>query len=152
MDKWDLRFLSLAVHVSSWSKDPRTRVGAVIVNEQKQVLSLGYNGFPRGVLDIEERYQQRSTKYLFVAHAERNALDNCFTDTRGSTLYTTLAPCNECVKSIIQKGIKRIVTLTSNDRPQDNSDAAELMLQEANVKLDTIDYESFAQIQSEQSE
>ena len=152
MDKWDLRFLSLAVHVSSWSKDPRTRVGAVIVNEQKQVLSPGYNGFPRGVLDIEERYQQRSTKYLFVAHAERNALDNCFTDTRGSTLYTTLAPCNECVKSIIQKGIKRIVTLTSNDRPQDNSDAAVLMLQEANVKLDTIDYESFAQIQSEQSE
>lgn len=107
---WDVRFLELASHVSSWSKDPSTKVGAVIVNDNNQVLSLGYNGFPRGVLDKRSRYEDRQTKLLFVAHAERNALDNAFVDVRGATLYTTLCPCNECAKSIVQKGIKRVVS------------------------------------------
>lgn len=107
---WDQRFMDLAAHVSLWSKDPSTKVGAVIVNSDKLVLSLGYNGFPRGVLDLEERYKDRPTKYLFVAHAERNALDNSYGDMRGATLYTTLCPCNECTKSIIQKGIKKVVS------------------------------------------
>lgn len=107
---WDTRFLELAQHVSGWSKDPSTKVGAVIANEQHQVLSIGYNGFPRGVEDRMSRYNDRDTKLLFVAHAERNALDNAFVDVRGATLYTSLCPCNECAKSIIQKGIKRVVT------------------------------------------
>ena len=107
---WDIRFLELAAHVASWSKDPKTKVGSVIVNDNNQVLSLGYNGFPRGVLDKVSRYEDRETKLLFVAHAERNALDNAFADVRGATLYTTLCPCNECAKSIVQKGIKRVVS------------------------------------------
>ena len=107
---WDTRFFELAQHVSGWSKDPSTKVGAVIANEQHQVLSIGYNGFPRGVEDRVSRYADRDTKLLFVAHAERNALDNAFVDVRGATLYTSLCPCNECAKSIIQKGIKRVVT------------------------------------------
>ncbi len=107
---WDARFLELARHVSQWSKDPSTKVGAVIANDQHQVLSIGYNGFPRGVEDRVSRYNDRETKLLFVAHAERNALDNAFVDVRGATLYTSLCPCNECAKSIIQKGIKRVVT------------------------------------------
>lgn len=107
---WDMRFLDLAMHVAQWSKDPSTKVGAVIVNDQHQVLSLGYNGFPRGVEDRVSRYNDRETKLLFVAHAERNALDNAYVDVRGATLYTSLCPCNECAKSIIQKGIKRVVT------------------------------------------
>lgn len=107
---WDVRFLELAAHVSQWSKDPNTKVGAVIVNEYKQVISLGYNGFPRGVEDRVSRYTDRNTKLLFVAHAERNALDNAYVDVRGATLYTTLCPCNECAKSIVQKGIKRVVS------------------------------------------
>lgn len=77
---WDIRFLELASHVSTWSKDPNTKVGAVIANENRQVLSLGYNGFPRGVEDKKSRYEDRATKLLFVAHAERNALDNAFVD------------------------------------------------------------------------
>ena len=107
---WDIRFIELAQHVAQWSKDPSTKVGAVIANDQHQVLSLGYNGFPRGVEDRMSRYNDRETKLLFVAHAERNALDNAFVDVRGATLYTSLCPCNECAKSIIQKGIKRVVT------------------------------------------
>ena len=107
---WDVRFLELASHVSTWSKDPSTKVGAVIANDQHQVLSLGYNGFPRGVLDKKSRYEDREIKLKFVAHAERNALDNAFVDVRGATLYTTLCPCNECAKSIVQKGIRRVVS------------------------------------------
>jgi dCMP deaminase len=109
---WDVRFLELAKHVASWSKDPNTKVGAVIVNDNRQVLSLGYNGFPRGVEDRVSRYSDRETKRLFVAHAERNALDNAYVDVRGATLYTTLCPCNECAKSIVQKGIKRVVSFS----------------------------------------
>ncbi len=107
---WDIRFLELASHVSTWSKDPNTKVGAVIANENRQVLSLGYNGFPRGVEDKKSRYEDRATKLLFVAHAERNALDNAFVDVRGATIYTTLCPCNECAKSIVQRGIKRVIS------------------------------------------
>jgi dCMP deaminase len=135
---WDKRFLDLAEHVSSWSKDPSTKVGAVIVNQDKQVLSLGYNGFPRGVEDLEERYKDRPTKYLYVAHAERNALDNAFTDTRGATLYTTLCPCNECSKSIIQKGIKRVVTNQMLDKDQSvrmNFEVSLAMFKESGVDL-----------------
>lgn len=151
-DVWDERFLGLAQLVATWSKDPRTKVGAVLVNETKQVLSVGYNGFPRGVFDLSERYDDRPTKLMFVAHAERNALDNCFTDTRGSTLYVTLPPCNECVKSIIQKGVKRIVSLTSDARPQDNSDVAMQMLTEAGIQLDFIHYDPNSQIQPDESQ
>lgn len=149
MNRWDVRFLELAKHVASWSKDPRTKVGAVLVNDTNQVLSLGFNGFPRGVRDLEERYLDRPTKSLFVAHAERNALDNCFTDTKGSTLYVTMPPCNECVKSIIQKGIKRIVTLTSEDRPQDNGHASLIMIEECGINLEAYSNEYLLQIQQQ---
>jgi dCMP deaminase len=109
MDKWDARFYDLAKHISTWSKDPSTKVGAVIVNDLKQVVGIGYNGFPRGILDSESRYSERGTKHLFVVHAERNALDNAFTDVRGCSMYITHFPCNECMKSILQRGIKRVI-------------------------------------------
>jgi len=110
MEKWDQRFFDLALLVSSWSKDPNTKVGAVIVNDLKQVLSLGYNGFPRGVRDEDARYIDRTCKHAFVVHAERNALDNAFTDVRGSYMYVTHFPCNDCAKGIVQKGIKKLFT------------------------------------------
>ena len=109
LDKWDRRFLDLASHVSDWSKDPSTHVGAVIVAPDKRIMSVGYNGFPRGVADTEERLNDRPTKYAFVAHAERNALDNTDQSIRGCTMYVTLQPCPECVKSIIQRGVKKVV-------------------------------------------
>lgn len=109
MGKWSDRFIGLADHISEWSYDPNRKVGAVIVDEKHRVISMGYNGFPRGVSDTAERYENRDTKMLFVCHAERNALDNSPAPVDGHTLYSTLFPCSECAKSIIQSGIKKVV-------------------------------------------
>ena len=76
LDKWDERYLSLAAEVATWSKDPSTQVGAVTVGSKKEVLSQGFNGFPRGIHDTDERYNDRETKYKFVVHAEMNAIYN----------------------------------------------------------------------------
>lgn len=139
-NKWHRRFFQLAHHVSDWSRDPSTRVGACIVNEDKQVLSLGFNGFPRGVEDKFERYKDKETKYKFVSHAERNALDNAYVDVKGATLYSTLFPCNECAKGIIQKGIKEVVTTQPDlDRKHNNLDESLQMFSEAGVKITFIE-------------
>lgn len=135
-NKWHRRFFELAEHVADWSKDPSTQVGACIVNEDKQVLSLGFNGFPRGVEDNHLRLADRETKYKFVSHAERNALDNAYIDVKGSTMYSTLFPCNECAKGIIQKGIKTVVTTHPDlDRTHNNLDASLQMFSEAGVEI-----------------
>lgn len=136
---WDQRFMGLAFHVSSWSKDPSTQVGAVIVNARNQVLSLGYNGFPRGIVDSVERLQNRQTKYAFIAHAERNALDNAECPVVGATLYTTLCPCNECAKSIVQRGISRVVSpLIPSGKDHWDFTSTQIMFKETNVTLDFV--------------
>ena len=141
-NKWHSRFFELAEHVSGWSQDPSTVVGACIVNDDKQVLSLGFNGFPRGVDDLTERYADKETKYKFVSHAERNALDNAYVDVKGATLYSTLFPCNECAKGIIQKGIKEVVTIRPDlMRAHNNVDVSLKMFDEAGVKISY--YEDF---------
>jgi dCMP deaminase len=109
LDKWDGRYMDLALHVAGWSKDPNTKVGSVIVTQDNKVLSLGYNGFPRGVADTDERLNNRDIKLQFVAHAERNAMDNVDAALKGCTLYCTLQPCVECAKSIIQRDITKVV-------------------------------------------
>ena len=139
MTDWDERFLSLADHVSQWSKDPRTKVGAVIVDQKKRVISLGYNGFPRGVEDTPERYDDRPTKHLFVAHAERNALDNSPMSVEGCTLYVPLVPCSECAKSIIQRGIARVVSyVPDREGANFNWDITETMFTEAGVEFNLL--------------
>ena len=139
MEKWDLRFLELADHIAQWSKDPRTKVGAVIVDEKKRVVSVGYNGFPRGVGDDDSRYVDRPTKHLFVAHAERNALDNAPLMVEGCTIYVPLLPCNECAKSIIQKGIIKVVTRPIfEDRANFNWDITIRMFREAGVEVEYV--------------
>src|ERR1700722_2700699 len=85
--KWDIRFLELAKHISNWSKDPSTKVGAVLVNDLKQVVGMGYNGFARGVQDTDERLNDRETKYKLVVHAEVNAIIQAGHAARNSTLY-----------------------------------------------------------------
>ena len=137
-EKWDRRYLDMAEHVAQWSKDPSRKVGSVIVNRYNRIVSVGYNGFPEGVLDIDERYTDRETKYLFVNHAERNALDNATVDLHGHSLYVTMFPCSECAKSIIQKGITRVIisTKTSSgdiDGPPFHFDVTKKMFEEANV-------------------
>lgn len=112
IDKWDLRFLKLAHHVSSWSKDPSTKVGAVIVDNERRVVGMGYNGFPRGVHDDPERLAQRDQKLRFVVHAEVNAILNAVRSVEGCCLYTTpLFTCGDCAKVVAQSGIVKVVSV-----------------------------------------
>lgn len=139
MTDWHKRFLDLCEHVATWSKDPSTKLGSVIVDDKKRIVSVGYNGFPRGVEDFEERYEDRPTKYLFVAHAERNALDNAPMMVDNCTMYVTLLPCNECAKSIIQKGITKVVTYRPTREDVFNWNITLTMFNEAGVDVIYID-------------
>ncbi len=117
MDKWDQRFLALADHVGRWSKDPSTRVGACIVRPDRTIVSLGYNGFPRGVRDDTERYGDRDVKYQYIVHAEMNAILSADSIPPGCTLYVSpLFPCPQCAAAVVQKGIGRIVTRLDRSR------------------------------------
>lgn len=113
IQKWDLRFLRLAEHVASWSKDPSTKCGAVIVRPDFSVVSLGYNGFPRGCDDAPRLYGNREEKYQRVIHAEVNAVLQARCDLSGCILYSWpagLAPtCDRCATVVIQAGITRVV-------------------------------------------
>lgn len=137
MTDWNDRFIKLAEHIATWSKDPRTKVGSVIVDNKHRVVGLGYNGFPRGVEDTEQRYLNRETKHLFVSHSEKNALDNCYFSVDGYSLYVTLLPCNECAKSIIQRGIKTVYTRRPHIDTVDSYHWVETlkMFEEAGVEL-----------------
>ena len=107
--KWDKRFLNLAQHISTWSKDPSTKCGAVIA-DGKKVISVGYNGFPQSIDDSPERYDDRELKYKMVIHAETNALLFAQRDLTGLTLYTwPFMTCNRCAVSVIRAGITRVV-------------------------------------------
>ena len=112
--KWDRRFLRLAAEVASWSKDPSTQVGAVIVNDLRQVVGMGYNGFARGVNDDSARYNDRPLKYRMIVHAEQNAIIQAGHAARDGTLYVYPSfghpnICHECAKLAIQAGIKIVV-------------------------------------------
>ncbi len=118
--KWDLRFLELAKHISTWSKDPSTQVGAVIVDKRNRVISTGYNGFPRGVKDSPERLNDREVKYSMVIHGEINALLFATQPLEGSTLYLwPFLSCSKCTAIIINAGVKRVVA-PENDNPRWN--------------------------------
>ncbi len=109
---WDQYFMTMAYLVSMKSKDPSSRVGAVIVGPDREIRATGYNGLPRGVEDKAERYNDRDYKYLAVNHAEENAILHCVltgVSARNCTIYTPWLPCSRCTKSIIQSGIKKVI-------------------------------------------
>lgn len=140
LNKWDIRYLSLADEVAQWSKDPSTKIGAVAVGKKGQVLSQGYNGFPRGIEDKVEYYKDRETKYKYVVHAEMNVIYNATyhgVSLEGTTLYVTGLPvCSDCAKGIIQVGITRVV-MKERLTPQkwiDSWKTTSKMFDEANVK------------------
>jgi dCMP deaminase len=135
--KWDLRFMALARHISEWSKDPSTKVGAVIVNWQRQIVGLGYNGFPRGVHDDAERYAEKSVKYSLIVHSEANAILNANVTLLETTIYTTKYPCSACTKLIIQSGMKRVVCPVPSSTEPWASDASfsGQMLTEAGLEV-----------------
>jgi dCMP deaminase len=111
--KWDARFIELSKHVSSWSKDPNAKVGAVIIGKRGGAVSLGYNGFPMGVEDSAERLDDKDTKLEIVVHAEENALIAAGSKAEGATIYVWGKPvCARCAGAIIQAGIKRVVALS----------------------------------------
>ena len=138
-EKWDRRFLDLANFIAGWSKDPSTKVGAIIVRPDRTVASMGYNGFPRGVLDHEERYADREQKYAMVVHAENNALLNSRESLEGYTLYVTpLPPCTQCAAAIIQRGIARVVVDQKKDVPENwmkQFEISNTMFREAGVSI-----------------
>lgn len=108
--KWDARFLALAEFFSRWSKDPSTKVGAVIVDDRRRVVALGFNGFPQGMPDRPEDYANREEKYSRVVHAEINAILLADRSVTGMTLYTyPFLPCDRCAVQVIQAGIRRVV-------------------------------------------
>lgn len=109
MNKWDSRYLGLALHVAQWSKDPSTQVGAVIVDEKNRVVSLGFNGLPRAVQD---KPMSRERKLMSTIHAEENALLFANKDVEDMTCYVSHPPCSRCAAKLIQAGIKRVVWLT----------------------------------------
>ena len=137
MADWDRRFLNLAEYISAWSKDPSTKVGAVISRPDNTIASLGYNGFPRYVNDGELRYANKALKYKMVVHAEVNAILKAKEPLDGYTLYVhPLHPCSSCAAIIIQSGISKVVTNVS-DRPDwaESFAIAKAMFCEAHVDV-----------------
>jgi len=110
IDKWDRFYIGMAQYVATASKDPSTKVGAVIVRPNNTIASVGYNGFPRGMSDASELYEDRETKYSRIVHAEMNAILNAHGPVDGCTLYTSaLPPCDRCAVFVVQAGIQRVV-------------------------------------------
>lgn len=110
MTKWDTRFCELARHVSTWSKDPNAKVGAVLFCKRGGSVTIGYNGFPMGVEDSGERLEDKDVKLEFVVHAEINAIIAAGERAEGATMYVWGKPiCARCAGPIIQAGIKRVV-------------------------------------------
>lgn len=148
-DRWDNHFLGLALYHAGMSKDPSTKVGSVIVGPDREVRSLGFNGFPRGIADTAERLNDRDTKLKIVVHAEMNAIlaaARIGVSVKGCTLYLCAtdssgliwggAPCSRCTVEIIQAGIGAIVTRpfkTVPSRWAGDVEAARLLLHEANI-------------------
>ena len=136
---WDEYFMGIASLSAMRSKDPSTQVGACIVNSDKRILSMGYNGMPRCCSDDEFPWDKNDTalnsKYLYVCHAELNAILNCAVGSvRGCTVYTTLFPCNECTKAIIQSGITEVVYASDKYADSDSVLASKRMFDTAGVK------------------
>ncbi len=143
---WDEYFMSMAHLSAKRSKDPNTQVGACIVNKDKRVVGLGYNGFPRGCQDDIYPWQREGsfldTKYPFVVHAELNAILNSIQSLQGCTLYVSLFPCNECAKAIIQSGISCVVYESDKYDGTETNIASKRMFRDAGVELVQLTYQT----------
>ncbi|TNF06535.1 MAG: dCMP deaminase family protein [Bacillota bacterium] len=136
---WDQYFMGVAKLSALRSKDPNTQVGACIINQDKRIVGIGYNGLPRGCADDVFPWKSEGeyidTKYPYVVHAEANAILNATQNLKGSTIYVTLFPCNECAKLIIQSGIKEIVFESDKYKDSEHFAAAMKMFKAANINL-----------------
>jgi len=142
MIAWDKTFLNLCDEIAQRSKDPSTKVGACIVDDKKRIVSMGYNGFPRGCNDAAPFYEDRAVKLMRTIHAEVNAIITAGRAVDGYTLYVSpLHPCANCAAIIVQSGIKRVVYKASNDVPRwaDSFQHAAMMFLEAGVSVDCVE-------------
>ncbi|MDE5738153.1 MAG: dCMP deaminase family protein [Oscillospiraceae bacterium] len=137
---WDGYFMGIALLSAQRSKDNHTQVGACIVNEDKKIVSVGYNGMPTGcnddIMPWEREGEFLQTKYPFVCHAELNAILNSSVNLKNCVLYVTLFPCNECAKAIIQSGIKQVIYLDNKYAGTDGVRASEQMFRLSGVKFE----------------
>ena len=132
---WDEYFMGVALLSSKRSKDPSTQVGACIASMDNKVVTMGYNGMPLGISDDELPWKRKGVddldnKYLYVCHAEFNAILNSYAPVKGCKIYVTLFPCNECAKALIQAGIKEVIYLEEKypDSVQDRAAKRLLMM------------------------
>ena len=136
--KWHKRFLKLAEHISTWSKDPSSKIGAVIVDKNRRIVSTGYNGFAVGVDDTTERLENRDIKYKIVLHGEENAILFAKQNLEGCSLYVSgLPPCAHCASLIIQSGIKNVYAWDREipDRWKESVYLTKKIFEEAGVSL-----------------
>lgn len=136
---WDEYFMSIALLSAMRSKDDNTQVGACIVSPENKILSLGYNGMPIGCADTQMPWRRNGapldTKYMYVCHAELNAILNSPAPSlRGARIYSTLFPCNECAKAIIQSGIKEVIYDCNKYKGTPSVSASMRMFDAAGVK------------------
>ncbi len=134
---WDQYFMGIARLSALRSKDPSTQVGACIVNDEKKIIGIGYNGLPIGIDDDSFPWGKEgdylNTKYPYVCHAELNAILNSTKNLQGATLYVTLFPCNECTKAIIQSGIKNLYFISDKYKDLEMTIASKRMLDSSGV-------------------
>ncbi len=140
-EKWSRKLVEMAQHVSTWSKDDSTKVGAIITTLDGKPVSWGYNGFPMNVSEWPERLI-RPEKYIWTSHAEQNAMDlSSRADLTGCVMFVTFFPCTTCSRSIIQRGIKNLVVDQKGhpdlvpDRWKDDMAKSMIMLTEAGVSI-----------------
>lgn len=142
LPKWDKRFIELAEHIAQWSKDPSTKVGAVVVRPDNTIVSTGYNGFARSIEDSNMRLEDRLLKYPFTVHAEMNAMLSTNESLKGCTIYVyPLTPCPVCMGAIVQKGISRVVCKYVGNRIayDGNYEITKQMIAEAGIKFTLIE-------------
>ena len=136
---WDECFMRMARTIADRSKDPSTQAGAVIATPDNVVVGLGYNGFPRGVNNDTFPWERdgnlQDTKYAYICHAEENAVYNANNSAKKCKIYTTLFPCNECAKTIIQNGITEVVYESDKYNDVPAFIASRRMLDAAGVRL-----------------
>lgn len=140
--KWRSRFLKMAHETASWSKDSSSKVGCIIVNDDGLVVSMGYNGIPRGIDDnIPERHE-RPNKYLWFEHAERNAIYQAIGSLKGCSLFVTHVPCADCARAIVQTGINSVIIDRDSgihsefmERMGESGQASLTMFLEANINV-----------------
>ena len=139
--KWYRRFLDLAAHIAGWSKDPSTKVGCVVVGEDREIRSTGFYGFPRGISDDYDRLTVRAKKYPLICHAEENAIMHAARigmTLKNCVAYVTWPPCSRCARSLIQAGVAEVIFPDGCEIPErwrEDFDTSQGMLTEAGVAV-----------------